>query len=125
MHHLYNNRTWYGAAKVANEQMYRAFCEMTRMEYVALRYFNVYGPRMDVFGKYTEVLIRWLDCLDEGVRPKIFGDGLQTMDMIFSEDVARANDARARFAHVEPDFVLHAGYHELLDVLVQIAGADG
>ena len=96
MHHLYNNRTWYGAAKVANEQMYRAFCEMTRMEYVALRYFNVYGPRMDVFGKYTEVLIRWLDCLDEGVRPKIFGDGLQTMDMIFSEDVARANIAAAK-----------------------------
>ncbi len=90
-HHLYNNRTWYGAAKIANEALYRAFAEMTGLSYVALRYFNVYGPRMDAFGKYTEVLIRWLDCLDRGERPKVFGSGKQTMDFVFSEDVARAN----------------------------------
>ncbi|UCG17679.1 MAG: NAD-dependent epimerase/dehydratase family protein [Phycisphaerales bacterium] len=90
-HPLYNNRTWYGAAKIANEALYRAFHDMTGLDYVALRYFNVYGPRMDVFGKYTEVLIRWLDCLDQGQRPAIFGDGSQTMDFVFSEDVARAN----------------------------------
>lgn len=90
-HHPYNNRTLYGAAKAANEGMLRSFNEMYGLPYVALRYFNVYGPRMDVFGKYTEVLIRWLDCLDRGERPKIFGDGRQTMDFIHVEDVARAN----------------------------------
>jgi len=95
-HHLYNNRTWYGAAKAANEGMYRAFHEMYGLPYVTLRYFNVYGPRMDAFGKYTEVLVRWLDCLDRGECPKIFGDGKQTMDFIYSEDVARANILAAK-----------------------------
>jgi UDP-glucose 4-epimerase len=90
-HHVYNNRTLYGAAKVANECMLRSFNDMYGLNYVALRYFNVYGPRMDVFGKYTEVLIRWLDCLDRDEPPKIFGDGLQTMDFINVADVARAN----------------------------------
>ncbi len=90
-HPPYNNRTWYGAAKVANEAMLRSFHDMYALDYVALRYFNVYGPRMDVFGKYTEVLIRWLDCLDRGEPPKIFGDGRQTMDFVYVDDVARAN----------------------------------
>jgi UDP-glucose 4-epimerase len=89
--HPYHNRTWYGAAKVANEGMLRSFHDMYKLDYIALRYFNVYGPRMDVFGKYTEVLVRWLDCIDRGESPKIFGDGRQTMDFVFSEDVARAN----------------------------------
>lgn len=90
-HHLYRNRTLYGAAKMANEGMLRSFNDMYKLPYVALRYFNVYGPRMDVFGKYTEVLIRWLDCLDRGEPPKIFGDGQQTMDFVYVDDVARAN----------------------------------
>jgi UDP-glucose 4-epimerase len=89
--HPYNNRTWYGAAKAANEGMLRSFHDLYRLDYVALRYFNVYGPRMDVFGKYTEVLVRWLDCIDRGEPPRVFGDGSQTMDFVFSEDVARAN----------------------------------
>jgi len=90
-HHPYNNRTIYGVAKVANEGFLRSFHDMYGLPYVALRYFNVYGPRMDIFGKYTEVLIRWLDCLDRDEQPQIFGDGKQTMDFIFSEDVAEAN----------------------------------
>jgi UDP-glucose 4-epimerase len=90
-HAPYNNRTWYGAAKVANEAMLRSFYDMYGLNYVALRYFNVYGPRMDVFGKYTEVLIRWLECIERQEQPKIFGSGKQTMDFIYSQDVARAN----------------------------------
>jgi nucleoside-diphosphate-sugar epimerase len=90
-HHLYNNRTLYGAVKVTNEQVARAFNEMYGLSYVALRYFNIYGPRMDVTGAYTEVFIRWLDCIDRHERPKIFGDGSQTMDFIYISDVARAN----------------------------------
>ena len=90
-HHPYNNRTYYGAAKIAGEGMVRSFAEMYGLKYVALRYFNVYGPRMDIDGKYTEVLVRWLDRIEAGQTPMIFGDGLQTMDMVYIDDVIDAN----------------------------------
>jgi UDP-glucose 4-epimerase len=88
--HPFNNRTLYGAAKIANEQVMRSYAEMYGLRYLALRPFNVYGPRMDVFGVYTEVMIRWLERLDRGEAPIIFGDGLQTMDFIYVEDLAHA-----------------------------------
>jgi len=91
--HPFNNRTLYGAAKIANEQMLRAYYEMFKLPYVAFRYFNIYGPRMDLDGVYTEVLIRWMDAIQSGVAPKIFGDGTQSMDFVYVEDVARANIA--------------------------------
>ena len=90
-HHPYNNRTYYGAAKVAGEGMVRSFAEMYGLRYVAMRYFNVYGPRMDIDGKYTEVLVRWLDRIEAGETPVIFGDGSQTMDMVYIDDVIDAN----------------------------------
>ena len=88
--HPFNNRTLYGAAKIANEQILRAYNEMYGLQYVMFRPFNVYGPRMDVFGAYTEVMIRWLERLGRGEPPVIFGDGLQTMDFVYVEDVAEA-----------------------------------
>jgi UDP-glucose 4-epimerase len=88
--HPFNNRTLYGALKIGNEQMLRAYREMYGLPYVALRPFNVYGPRMDVFGVYTEVMIRWLERLSRGEPPIIFGDGQQTMDFVHVRDVARA-----------------------------------
>lgn len=90
-HHPYNNRTWYGAAKVMLEGLLRSFNDMYGLPYVAFRYFNVYGPRMDTHGKYTEVMIRWMERLDAGQPPLVLGDGLQTMDFVYVEDVARAN----------------------------------
>lgn len=90
-HHLYNNRTLYGATKVFNEQLFRAFNEMYGLNYIMLRYFNLYGPRMDIYGAYTEVIIRWLDNIEKGINPVIFGDGKQTMDMVYVEDVALSN----------------------------------
>jgi UDP-glucose 4-epimerase len=90
-HHPYNNRTWYGASKVMLEGLLRAFNDMYELPYVALRYFNVYGPRMDIHGKYTEVLIRWMERIAAGQPPLILGDGTQTMDFVYIEDVARSN----------------------------------
>lgn len=90
-HHPYNNRTWYGAAKVMLEGLLRSFNEMNGLPYVAFRYFNVYGPRMDIHGKYTEVLVRWMERLDAGQPPLILGNGGQTMDFVYVEDIARAN----------------------------------
>jgi UDP-glucose 4-epimerase len=95
-HHPYNNDTFYGAAKVFNEGMLRSFHAMTGLDYVALRYFNVYGPRMDVHGLYTEVLIRWMERIARGEAPLIFGDGRQTMDFVHVADIARANMLAAR-----------------------------
>jgi UDP-glucose 4-epimerase len=91
LHHPYNNRTLYGAAKLFNEGLLRSFHAMYGLDYVALRYFNVYGERMDVHGAYTEVLIRWMERIAAGQPPRIFGDGRHTMDFIHVADVARAN----------------------------------
>ena len=90
-HHPYNNDTIYGAAKTFNEGLLRSFDAMYGLPSVALRYFNVYGPRMDVHGVYTEVLVRWMERIAEGQAPLVLGDGKQTMDFVFTEDIARAN----------------------------------
>ncbi len=90
-HHPYNNRTWYGASKIMLEGLLRSFNDMYGLPYVALRYFNVYGPRMDIHGKYTEVLIRWMERIAAGQPPLILGDGVQTMDFVYIEDLARSN----------------------------------
>jgi UDP-glucose 4-epimerase len=90
-HHPYANRTLYGAAKTFGEGLLRSFNDMYGLDYVALRYFNVYGPRMDLHGRYTEVLIRWMERIAAGEPPTIFGDGSQSMDFVHVTDVARAN----------------------------------
>ncbi|MFK0006268.1 NAD-dependent epimerase/dehydratase family protein [Paenarthrobacter sp. NPDC090520] len=90
-HHHHNNDTFYGAAKSFNEGMARSFRAMSGLDYVLLRYFNVYGPRMDVHGLYTEVLVRWMERIVDGLPPLIFGNGEQTMDFVHTADVARAN----------------------------------
>jgi UDP-glucose 4-epimerase len=90
-HHPWANDTIYGAAKVYNEGLLRSFHSMYGLDYVALRYFNVFGPRMDVHGVYTEVLIRWMERMAAGQPPLVLGDGLQTMDFVDVRDIARAN----------------------------------
>jgi UDP-glucose 4-epimerase len=94
----YGNRTLYGCAKSFGEGLLRSFHDMYGLDYVALRYFNVYGPRMDLHGKYTEVMIRWMERIAEGQPPLVFGDGQQTMDMVHVRDVARANILAAESA---------------------------
>lgn len=89
----YNNQTFYGGAKLWGEQLFRSYHFMYGLDYVALRYFNVYGVRMDTDGKYTEVMIRWLDCIREDKAPLIYGDGSTSMDFVYVKDVARANVA--------------------------------
>jgi len=90
-HHHHNNDTFYGAAKSFNEGMLRSFRAMYGLDYVALRPFNVYGPRMDIHGLYTEVLIRWMERITDGKPPLVFGDGSQTMDFVNTVDIARAH----------------------------------
>ncbi|MCA6436341.1 MAG: NAD-dependent epimerase/dehydratase family protein [Bacteroidota bacterium] len=87
----YNNQTFYGGAKIWGEQLFRSYKFMYNLDYVALRYFNVYGSRMDTDGKYTEVMIKWLDCIRDRKQPAIFGDGSDSMDFVHVTDVAKAN----------------------------------
>ena len=89
----YNNQTFYGGAKLWGEQLFRSYKFMYGLDYIALRYFNVYGPRMDTDGKYTEVMIRWLDCISDRNTPLIYGDGSTTMDFVYVKDIAKANIA--------------------------------
>jgi UDP-glucose 4-epimerase len=90
-HHHHNADTFYGAAKSFLEGMLRSYGATFGLRHVALRYFNVYGPRMDVHGLYTEVLVRWMEAIADGRSPVIFGDGTQTVDLVFTRDIARAN----------------------------------
>jgi UDP-glucose 4-epimerase len=127
-HHPYNNRTWYGATKVFLEGLLRSFHDMYGLPYVALRYFNVYGPRMDVFGKYTEVLVRWMERIETGEAPVIFGDGLQTMDFVHVEDVAQANVLALRSDVEDRVYNVGSGQEtsliELLHLLLGVMGRE-
>ena len=127
-HHHHNNDTFYGAAKSFNEGMARSFRAMYGLDYVALRYFNVYGPRMDVHGLYTEVLVRWMERIADGRPPLIFGDGTQTMDFVFTRDIARANILAATSDVVEGVYNVASGTETslrgLADALLVAMGSD-
>jgi UDP-glucose 4-epimerase len=126
LQHPWANDTFYGAAKVFNEGMLRSFHAMYGLDYVALRYFNVYGPRMDIHGLYTEVLIRWMERIEAGQPPLVLGDGRQTMDFVFTTDIARAN-VRAAESDVT-DAVFNIGTStetsllELAQALLEVMG---
>lgn len=127
-HHPYNNRTLYGAAKAFNEGLLRSFHEMYGLDYVALRYFNVYGPRMDIYGAYTEVLIRWMERIAAGRQPLILGTGSQTMDFVFVEDIARANVLAMRSEATDAVFNVASGretsLNDLAHSLLQVMGSN-
>jgi UDP-glucose 4-epimerase len=127
-HHHHNNDTFYGAAKSFNEGMLRSFRAMHGLDYVLLRYFNVYGPRMDVHGLYTEVLVRWMERIDDGLPPLIFGDGLQTMDFVQTRDIARANLLAADAPIVEGVYNVASGTEtsllELAEALLAAMDSD-
>jgi UDP-glucose 4-epimerase len=89
--HPFDNRSMYGATKIAGEQFLRAFHDTHGLDYVALRYMNVYGPRMDDRGAYVSVIVKVLDKIARGERPVIHGDGSQAYDFVHVHDVARAN----------------------------------
>jgi len=127
-HHPYANDTLYGAAKAFNEGLLRSFHSMSGLDYVALRYFNVYGPRMDVHGLYTEVLVRWMERITAGTPPLILGDGSQTMDFVYIADVARANLLAAGADVTDAVFNVASGTEtsllELAEMLLRVMDSD-
>jgi len=128
LHHPYANDTLYGAAKTFNEGLLRSYRAMSGLDYVALRYFNVYGPRMDVHGVYTEVLVRWMERIAVGEPPLIFGDGTQTMDFVCVPDIARANVLAAEAEVTDAVYNVASGVEtslqELAEALLRVMGSD-
>ena len=126
-HHPYANDTFYGAAKAFNEGLLRSMHAMRGLSYVALRYFNVYGPRMDIHGVYTEVLVRWMERIEAGQPPLILGDGSQTMDFVYTDDIARANVLAAEADVNDAVFNVASGVEtslrELAAMLLRVMGS--
>lgn len=126
--HPYHNRTLYGASKAFNEGLLRSFNDMYGMDYVALRYFNVYGPRMDIHGVYTEVFVRWMERIEAGQPPLILGEGLQTMDFVYVDDIARANVLAAESSMSDRVYNVASGtetsLRELAAAMVAAMGSD-
>lgn len=124
--HPFNNRTTYGATKIACEQMFRAIHEQSKLPYIGLRYMNIYGPRMDYKGTYVSVIMKVLDRILAGRPPIIFGDGTQTYDFIYVEDAARANILGMKAECVDEFFNIGSGMgttiNELVDILLDLMG---
>ncbi len=126
--HAFNNRTTYGATKIAGEQLFRAYNEQHGLDYVGLRYMNVYGPRMDYMGTYVSVIMKVLDKLDAGEQPQIFGDGSQAYDFVHVSDVALANILALKSDATDVNLNVGTGIRttikELVDSLLEITGSD-
>jgi UDP-glucose 4-epimerase len=126
--HPFNNRTMYGATKIAGEQFFRASYEQHKLNYAGLRYMNIYGPRMDYKGTYVSVIMKVLDRIDQGQPPIIFGDGTQAYDFVHVNDVARANilalksDATDEFFNV--GMGVKTSIDELVARLIEITGTN-
>jgi UDP-glucose 4-epimerase len=125
--HPFNNRTMYGATKVAGEQFFRAIYQQHKTNFAGLRYMNIYGPRMDYQGTYVSVIMKVLDRIDQGLAPLIFGDGSQAYDFIHVDDVARANILALKSDATDEFFNIGMGVrttvNELVERLLHITGS--
>jgi UDP-glucose 4-epimerase len=126
--HPFDNRTMYGATKIAGEQFHRAFAEQHGLDWVGLRYMNVYGPRMDYRGTYVSVIMKVLDRIDQGLPPVIFGDGSQAYDFVHVDDVARANVLALTSGATDELVNVGVGrkttIRELVEMLLELTGSD-
>ena len=126
--HPFNNTNFYGATKVAGEQMCRAFHHRYGLDYVGLRYMNVYGARQDYRGAYIAVIMKILDNLDQGKPPVVYGDGSQAYDFIYVRDCARANVCAAK-ANTKDTFYnvgkgVRTSIKELTELILEITKSD-
>jgi nucleoside-diphosphate-sugar epimerase len=126
--HPFMNTNFYGATKVAGEQMARAFHHRYGLNYAGLRYMNVYGPRQDYQGAYIAVIMKMLDNLDKGVAPRVFGDGSQAYDFVYVGDCARANVCAMRADTTDRFYNVGTGRRtsvkELAEILLELTGSD-
>lgn len=126
--HPFNNKNFYGATKICGEAMLRAYHYRYDLDYVGLRYMNVYGPRQDYRGAYIAVIMKMLDAIDRGEGPTILGDGSEAFDFVAVEDCALANvcamksDAIDRFYNVGTG--TRTSLKELAQMLLDLTASD-
>jgi UDP-glucose 4-epimerase len=125
--HPFNNDLFYGATKVADEQVMRAFHKKHGLKIVGLRYLNAYGPRMDFRSAYIMVIMNFLNKIEAGEAPVIFGDGSATLDLVYVEDIAQANLMALKSPVVMDFFNVASGrettLRELLEVILKLKGS--
>lgn len=126
--HPFANKNFYGATKIAGEAMLRAYHHRYGLDFVGLRYMNVYGPRQDYRGAYIAVIMKMLDAIDRGESPTIMGDGSEAFDFIAVEDCALAN-VRAMQATTTDRFYnvgtgMRTSLKELAEMLIQLTGSN-
>lgn len=124
--HPYNNMNFYGATKIAGEAMLRAFHHRYGLDYVGLRYMNVYGPRQDYHGAYIAVIMKMLDAIDRGESPTIMGDGSEAFDFVAVEDCGLANVCAMKAETTDQNYNVGTGKRtslkELAELIVEITG---
>jgi UDP-glucose 4-epimerase len=125
--HPFNNQNFYGATKICGEAMLRAYHHRYGLDYVGLRYMNVYGPRQDYRGAYIAVIMKMLDAIDKGEAPTIMGDGSEAFDFVAVEDCALAN-VRAMQADTTDAFYnvgtgKRTSLKELAELLIELTGS--
>jgi UDP-glucose 4-epimerase len=126
--HPYNNKNFYGATKIAGEAMLRAFHHRYGLDYVGLRYMNVYGPRQDYHGAYIAVIMKMLDAIDRGDSPTIMGDGSEAFDFVAVEDCGLANVCAMKAEATDQNYNVGTGIRtslkELAELILDITGCD-
>jgi len=126
--HPYNNWTFYGATKIAGENMLKAYHKRYDLAGIGLRYMNVYGPRQDYMGAYIAVMMKILDCIERNEQPKVFGDGSQSYDFVHVTDVARANvralQSDCRFGFFNVGREIKTSIKELAELLLRLTGRE-
>ena len=126
--HPFNNKNFYGATKIAGEAMARAYHHRYGLNFVGLRYMNVYGPRQDYRGAYIAVIMKMLDAIDRGDAPTILGDGSEAFDFVAVEDCARANICAMKADTVDRFYNVGTGKRtslkELAEVLLNLTGSN-
>lgn len=125
--HPFNNKNFYGATKICGEAMLRSFHHRYGLDYVGLRYMNVYGPRQDYQGAYIAVIMKMLDAIDKGESPIIFGDGSEAFDFVAVEDCAQANvcamKANATDSFYNVGTGIRTSLKQLAEILLELTGS--
>lgn len=124
--HPFNNKNFYGATKICDEAMLRAYHHRYGLNYVGLRYMNVYGPRQDYRGAYIAVIMKMLDAIDRGESPTILGDGSEAFDFVAVKDCAQANLCAMQAETADEFYNVGTGkrtsLRELAEILIQLTG---
>ncbi len=118
--HPFNNRNFYGATKIAGEAMARAFHDRYGLDYVGLRYMNVYGPHQDQTAAYTGVIPIMLNKIEAGEVPVINGDGTQAYDFVTARDAARCNVCALTSSATDDFYNVGTGVQTSIDQLCRL-----